>query len=85
MEFLNGSYLFVYFVGKLQQYEIARLDENLTFTYSNNETNETVWPGESMHISATIFKDPSHLNRGALFMVYSASGGYTNQKLSCCL
>jgi len=55
MEFLNGSYLFVYFAGTLQQYEIARLDENLTFIYSNNETNETVWPGESMHTLTGLF------------------------------
>ena len=29
------------------QHEIARLmGENLTLIYSNNESNETVWPGE---------------------------------------
>jgi len=63
------------------------VDETFTFTYSNNETDESVWPGEGMHVSAAIFKDPSYLNRDALFMAYSASGGYryNNQKLSCCL
>ena len=32
--------------GSLQQYEIAGLGENFSFTYSNNETDESVWPGE---------------------------------------
>jgi len=30
--------------GHLIQHEIARVDENFTFTYSNNETDESVWP-----------------------------------------
>jgi len=46
--------LFIYLSGKLQQYEIARLDKNFTFTYSNNETDESVWPGEGMHTSVSI-------------------------------
>ena len=68
----------LFFAGKLQQYEIARVDETFTFTYSNNETDESVWPGEGMHtpVCCNIFKGPSHLNRDALFMAHSASGGY---------
>jgi len=33
----------------LQRHEIARLNENFTFTYSNNETDESVhmWLGKS--------------------------------------
>ena len=34
------------FTGSLVQHEIARVDENFEFTYSNNENNDTVWPGE---------------------------------------
>ena len=30
----------------LVQHEIARVDELFEFTYSNNENNDTVWPGE---------------------------------------
>ena len=35
--------------GHLTQHEIALIDENFTFTYSNNETDESVWPGEDIH------------------------------------
>ena len=45
--------VFSFFAGELQQYEIARLDENFTFTYRNNETDESVWPGEGMHTPVT--------------------------------
>jgi len=36
--------------GHLIQHEIARVDENFTFTYSNNETDESVWPGEDIFL-----------------------------------
>jgi len=47
----DGRRLFIYQMrynnsGHLIQHEIARVDENFTFTYSNNETDESVWPGE---------------------------------------
>ena len=31
------------------------MDETFRFTYSNGETNESVWPGESMHTLTGLF------------------------------
>jgi len=33
-----------YIDERLQQHEIARVDENFVFTYSNGESDESVWP-----------------------------------------
>ena len=40
----------VYSIAGLKLHDIARVNENFTFTYTNNETDESVWPGESRRV-----------------------------------
>ena len=36
--------------GRLKLHDIAGVNENFTFTYTNNETDESVWPGKSRSV-----------------------------------
>jgi len=47
--------LFYAIAESLTLHEIARVNENITFTYSNNETNESVWPGKSVTFKIAIY------------------------------
>jgi len=54
------------------------VDETFRFTYSNGETNESVWPGESMHTLTGLFPPKT----GAIIMAnclrkMSIKPGYT--------
>jgi len=59
--------------GHLIQHEIARVDENFTFTYSNNETDESVWPGEDriyMHFEMYFFIVIAHCKKGFVILTF---------------